>query len=1140
MNNLLKLLGASQLAQSFLKKQELANLSINQEALTLAGAFFTTADDIVVVKEDLYSAQLLYRNLLSWLGEEKVWLFGGEESLRVAAIANSPELKVQRIDTLANSFKAEKRIVVTHLGALILYLPDTTVFKEKIINLRVNDKVDRDDLKKRLLANGYGLVNRVDQPLVFSYRGNIVDVWPANFDYPLRIEFFDDEIESLRYFDSSQQTTLELTEQAECLPASDNIFTESDYQKITHKTQDLLAQEKKKLAASDYEELEHTINRDLLLIQEHSDENHLYRYRCYTDSVSILDYFPKATVVLSDYETLDNHYKNLLAEQIQYLRELYEDRQALLSFQHQFEWFRLLEKRKIVNFNKFYQADQVLNNDIIDISVANNSLKIKLREIFESSERKLFVINQHKLPELLDELIRQDIEYQIITEDDEISGDILVMPGDLQQGFYLRKEKLNVYTNKELFFEVIKTSRYEKKFTQAQVLSDYQELEIKDYIVHYHHGIGQYLGIVTRVQDGIHCDYLQILYRNNAMLYVPLEQFKLVRKYLSNEGISPKLSSLGSGEWRKTKEKISQNVQDIAERLMNLYAEREKTQGFAFSPDNEIQEQFENEFIYELTPDQKLATNEIKADMQSSKPMDRLLCGDVGFGKTEVAIRAACKAVLDGKQVAYLCPTTILSNQHYQTFSERFANYPVKIALLNRYVSDGEQKAIIKKLKNQEIDILIGTHRILSDDVLFKDLGLLIIDEEQRFGVLHKEKIKELKTNIDVLSLSATPIPRTLQMSLIGIRALSQLNTPPLYRISVQTSVIEKNTAVIKEVIHRELARSGQVFYLHNNIETIYTTARRLNQLVENAKVAVAHGRMDKEEIENVMLGFINKEYDVLVCTTIIETGIDIPNVNTILIDQADNFGLSQLYQIKGRVGRSSVLAYAYLMYNPQKQLSEVAVKRLKAIKDFAQLGSGYKIAMRDLTIRGAGDLLGPNQSGFINSVGIDLYLELLNEAILKKKGLYVEEPEEKDLSIKEVDGYIPKHFTDYDLEKINLYQEIEKCKKLSSLAALIDRTKDLYGRLPEAVSLLFEKRRLEILVKDKRVDNFRQLAKGVEIVFTKEYSSQLDGITLFEQMNKINVDIQLKFLREKVIVFIPENIDWLDVSIKVLEQTKL
>ena len=616
-----------------------------------------------------------------------------------------------------------------------------------------------------------------------------------------------------------------------------------------------------------------------------------------------------------------------------------------------------------------------------------------------------------------------------------------------------------------------------------------------------------------------------------------MEQFRLIRKFVSKEGASPKLNKLGSSEWEKTKKRISQNVAELAQRLVALYSLRSEDIGFAFSKDTPYQLQFEDDFDYDLTPDQKKAVDEIKQDMESAKPMDRLLCGDVGFGKTEVAIRAAFKAVVDNKQVAYLCPTTILSQQHFKTFKKRFRNYPVRIEVLNRFVPPQEQKKILQDLKDGNVDILIGTHRLLSKDVVFKDLGFLIIDEEQRFGVQHKEKIKELRTGIDVLSLSATPIPRTLQMSLIGVRSLSQLDTPPMNRMPVQTYVVEKNFNLIKEIIQREVARDGQVFYLYNNVKNIYATATKLRNELD-MEIGIAHGQMDREEIEDVMMRFTNNEYQVLVCTTIIETGIDIPNANTIIIEDADKFGLSQLYQIKGRVGRSDRLAYAYLLYSPQKQLSEIATKRLKSIKEFTQLGSGYKIAMRDLTIRGAGDMLGPQQAGFIDTIGIDMYIEMLHDAINEQKGIKKAVPKEIKRANVNVDAYIPSTFTDQDYEKITLYQQIDKVETKEELLAMMDMIEDNYGSLPKSVQLLFEKKRLDILINEANVENFKENAKDAELTFTEQWSKHADGVKLFEQITALSRDIVLRYTQNKIKIRFPKNKNWLKQVIEVLEMS--
>ena len=533
------------------------------------------------------------------------------------------------------------------------------------------------------------------------------------------------------------------------------------------------------------------------------------------------------------------------------------------------------------------------------------------------------------------------------------------------------------------------------------------------------------------------------------------------------------------------------------------------------------------------------AIREVKKDMESTKPMDRLLCGDVGFGKTEVAMVAAFKAINNLKQVAYLCPTTILPRQHYNTFTERFKVFPVKIALINRFVIESEQKRILKEVKEGKIDILIGTHRLLSQDVEFEDLGLLIIDEEQRFGVQAKEKIKELKRTIDVLSLSATPIPRTLQMSLIGVMSLSQLDTPPMNRMPIQTYVVEKNEYLVKEVIQRELARKGQVFYLHNNTASIYKVAAKLETQLPEARIAVAHGQMNRDEIEDVMYRFISGEYDVLVCTTIIETGIDISNANTIIIDKADTFGLSQLYQIRGRVGRSDRIAYAYLMHDPQRQLSEVATKRLQAIKDFTELGSGYKVALRDLTIRGAGDLLGEKQAGFINTVGMDMYLDMLQDALNEKKGIVVPHEEVVRKKISDVDGYIPENFAPQDYEKITLYQRIDKLKSLAQLSELEAEITDRYGKLPNAVKLLFEKKRIEVMLESYRFDRMDELEKECRLVLSEEFSQSVDGVKLFEQIMNLSSDIKLRYNHNKIALIFAKKKNWLQYVNRAMKKKK-
>ena len=670
---------------------------------------------------------------------------------------------------------------------------------------------------------------------------------------------------------------------------------------------------------------------------------------------------------------------------------------------------------------------------------------------------------------------------------------------------------MSVFTSKELFKKRVRHGRYANRYAEAVNLNSYEELKPGDYVVHDQYGIGQYVAIEKRRVNGIDCDYLRILYKGNDELLVPLSQFSLVRKYVSSEGAVPKLHKLGSKDWIETKKRVEESVNDVADRLLELYSARESNIGFAFSPDGEMQREFEATFDYDLTKDQIKATREVKDDMESPKPMDRLLCGDVGFGKTEIAIRAAFKAVNDNKQVAYLCPTTVLSIQHFNTFRKRLNDFPARVELLNRYVSPSEQKKILQDLKEGKIDILIGTHRLLSKDVKYKDLGLLIIDEEQRFGVEHKEKIKEMKNSIDVLSLSATPIPRTLQMSLIGIRGLSTLNTAPRDRYPVQTYVVTRSDNLVEEVIMRELERDGQVFYLYNNVERIYSVARKLEQDLPYARIDVAHGQMSSEEIEDAMLRFYNGETNVLLCTTIIETGLDVPNANTIIIDNAQNFGLSQLYQIKGRVGRSDRVAYAYLLIPEKKQLKETSLKRLDAIKEFTSLGSGYKIAMRDLTIRGAGDLLGAKQSGFIENVGLDLYLAMLNKAIRVKRGEEVEEEVTPNVNIP-LSSYIPEGFSDNDYEKLRLYHELDDIADKEALLDYYARIVDEYGRLPKEVETLFDKKRLELFVNLNLIDQVMNRNGTFTIILSKDYSDKIDGLKLFGYCNTLSRDIRIRY----------------------------
>lgn len=1131
MKDLLKVLSKNPAFQVFdQRKNILGNLNLNEEALMIASSFNKNKKPMLVVKNNLYTAQRLYESLTPLLKDE-VLLFSVEESLRVEAIAASPEQQASEIEVLDRLLENDNVVCITHTAGYTKFLPDPKIFKNYSYHIKVNDICSYENMIENLYYAGYQKVTYVDQPLCYASRGGIIDVYSMNYDYPIRIEFFDNEIESIRFFDIATKRTIKTIGSVEIIPASDILYSQTDNKKI-------ISTLKEKQSKVTNQELIDHIEDEIRLIEDRSKERHLSKYYAYLEKqFSIQDYMKNVDIIISSYDEVKQTFKRISEENIAYIQELQQLHMSLPIYHFCNDLDHI--SKDVMEISLFVNEKNPVFSQVEEISYLDISLQQKIKDIAKHKEEycilfSLKEIEQKQVKEILNDC---DITYDV---KESLNKGIHFINSEFNEGFICNYEKIMVYTSRELFDLVHHRNLHANKFKEAEVINHYLELENGDFVVHKLYGVGKYLGIVTREKDGIHKDYLRVVYKGNDELLIPLEQFKLIRKFVSKEGATPKLNKLGSGDWEKTKAKVSESVKELADRLVKLYSLREKHIGYAFSKDTPFQEEFESDFDYTLTVDQQTAIDEIKSDMEKDVPMDRLLCGDVGFGKTEVALRAAFKAVMDNKQVAFLCPTTILSQQHLKTAMKRFSNFPVTIKVVNRFVSSKEMKEIKMVLKEGKIDILIGTHRLLSKDIVFKDLGLLIIDEEQRFGVEHKEKIKELKTSIDVLSLSATPIPRTLQMSLIGIRSLSQLNTPPSNRMSVQTYVIEKNISLMKEVIERELSRDGQVFYLYNNVKEIYNVANRLQKEIKGLKVGVAHGKMHRDEIEDVMMKFTNKEYQVLVCTTIIETGIDIPNANTILIEDADHFGLSQLYQIKGRVGRSSRLAYAYLMYSPKKQLSEIAMKRLKSMKEFAKLGSGYKIALRDLTIRGAGDMLGPKQAGFIDTIGMDMYIEMLNDAIQESRGekVEVEEVEMKKANVK-IDAYIPETFEQEDYEKITLYQRMDNIMTKRELLSMQEEIIDTYGKLPKAVEMLFEKKKLDIMINEPHVDTFKENKQNIEIVFTKEWSDSIDGVKLFEKITTLSTDIKITYQNQKIAACLPKSNKYLPLLIEFISITQ-
>ena len=1069
---------------------------------------------IIVIKENNYIANRFADKIKPFLSDDELVTFLPEESLRSEEIASSYENRAERINALYEILTNKRvKVVVTSSYGFVRHLPEREALKNSIITINKGSQINREELIDRLIELGYEKNNRVETPMSFATRGYIVDVFSVNYQNPIRIEFFDNEIDSIRFFDVNSQRTIKEEKEVNIAFAKDVFFSSED----------------KDFLKKNIEVLSGEMELNLEYIYDNVFRTSQYYYYSFFKKQHLKDYFDDCLVYVSDKEKIHEHLKFLTEETVAYIQEMHEEKKLPLKFYVYADFDRQLLDQSILEGAPFKEVTSLVSE--VDLPYGNVEYLINIINTNKASY-KLLILSENEINEIKNVLNISGIDY---CENNYEKG-ICIFNGYIDAGFEVDDLDLVVYASSDLYKKKARSGRYVNKYQEAVSLNSYEELNSGDYVVHDQYGIGQYVSIETRKVAGIKQDYLRIIYKGNDELLVPLSQFKLVRKYVSKEGVVPKLHKLGSKEWQETKRKVEENVNDLAERLVMLYANREENIGFSYSKDTILHKEFADQFQYNLTFDQAKAIEDVREDMESSKPMDRLLCGDVGFGKTEVAIRAAFKAVYDKKQVAYLCPTTVLSLQHFNTFKERFSDFPIKVKLINRYVPEKEQKEIIKALKNGEIDILIGTHRLLSKDVQYKDLGLLIIDEEQRFGVEHKEKIKELKEGIDVLSLSATPIPRTLQMSLIGLRSLSTLNTPPQNRYPVQTYIVHKNDGLIKEVIERELERNGQVFYLFNNTDRIYSIASKIEKDIPYSSVGVVHGKMNSTDIEDVMVKFYKNEINVLICTTIIETGLDIPNANTIIIDNAQNFGLSQLYQIKGRVGRSDRVAYAYLLIPEKKQLNEAGEKRLEAIKEFTSLGSGYKIAMRDLTIRGAGDLLGPKQSGFIDNVGLDLYLMMLNTAIKQKKGEKVEVQEIKPNANIQIESYIPKGFNDNDYEKLNLYHELDMINTKSELLDYYLKVVDEYGKLPKEVEALFDKKRLELLINLHYLESVVTKGGIFIVTLTKEYSDNIDGLRLFEYCNNLSKDIVINYKRNKLEFSISNQNDYSSILLELIE----
>ncbi|HLR08580.1 MAG TPA: transcription-repair coupling factor [Bacillota bacterium] len=1111
-----------------MKEQLAAGLSGSARSLFVSIVNESINKPILLVTHQLVQAQQLYDDLSEFSDKTDVYLYPVNELIASEVAVASPELKAARIDALTQWVQKKSGILIAPVAALKRMLPPQTYWQNYQLPFHFGETIDIKAYLQALVDMGYEQVDMVDTPGEFSRRGGIIDIYPVTEAYPVRIELFDDEIDSIRFFDAETQRSLEKINAIRIGPATEMLLTNEDMVSGSHRLEKALADTLKNMQKQEAKEaLVASIEHDIDRLKNIESFQEMYKYIgfLYEEPASLLDYLPdNGLIIFDEMSRIQETAIHLDKEEAEWYSSLLEANEMVRGATFSFNWNELWDR---IEHQRIYmsvflrhipntQPQNIVNLSTRAMQEFHGQMNLFKNELNRWNKGGFSVIvlalDESRAEKIHSIFMDYGIEANIAHTLSLPVYQPTIVVGDLSNGIEMPMHKLVLITENELFKKRTKRPRKRQKLSNAERIKSYQELKVGDYVVHTDHGIGKYLGIETLKVGGKHKDYMLIKYSGDDKLYVPIEQIDLVQKFVGSEGKEPKLYKLGGSEWKKVKRKVQSSVEDIADDLIKLYAERQARKGHAFSPDTDMQRAFEAAFPYQETQDQLRCIEEIKQDMERERPMDRLLCGDVGYGKTEVAIRAAFKAVADGKQVAFLVPTTILAQQHLETLQERCQDFPVTIGMLSRFRTAKQQKETIDGLRKGTIDIVIGTHRLLSKDVQYNDLGLLIVDEEQRFGVKHKEKIKQLKTNIDVLTLTATPIPRTLHMSMLGVRDLSVIETPPENRFPIQTYVAEFNPILIREAIEREMARGGQVFFLYNRVENIDKMARDIGMLVDNARIGIAHGQMNETELENVMFGFLEGEFDVLVSTTIIETGVDIPNVNTLIVYDADRMGLSQLYQLRGRVGRSNRVAYAYFTYQKDKVLSEVAEKRLQAIKEFTELGSGFKIAMRDLSIRGAGNLLGAEQHGFIDSVGFDMYSQMLKDAIeARKEGKNIEDvqPFEPELSLA-VDAYIPDTYIPDEKQKIAMYKQFRAISDRDDVADLQDELIDRFGDYPEEVSHLFTVSYLKMLAKRERIASIHEKNKKIELLVDENRSQQIDGAKLFELANEFGRDVQL------------------------------
>ena len=1078
----------------------------------IASDFIMGSKTLFVVLPTLTLAQKYYDSLASILPEEDVLFFPADELVSAEMISATGDFLFERIQTLYTLMKEDKKLVIANVHGAIKYEMSKDKWLKSCFELHTGDTFDMKELSSLLVSLGYEMTFTTNRTGQFSKRGSIIDLFPLGMEEPIRLDFFGDEIESIKVYDVDSQRSIKKIDSCTILPVSEFIYNEEEFKLAKSKISSFLAGFN--LSALEDE----MYKRDLENLSLHKSLNTLSRYLRFflNDGYTLFDFKENKKIYFIDPVKDNEAYSNLLFD--------LEDSCGRLggySLSHM-DMFKpikeILDKGNVFieGLRSMGECDYLVNAKPIEPYKGNP--KLILQDLLDYRVRKKLIIscnNKERLEKLNNLLEEHGLVLVDIDTIDKLSvGQIHYTKSPLPS-FDMVAGELMVISEATIFdtFYRPKKIKYKSIYKNATKISHYDELSIGDYVVHYDYGIGKYMGLKTVTQRGISRDFIYIMYANNSALMLPLEKISTMMKYASKDTEGIVIHELGGTAWARQKARVRKRVHDISDELISLYAQRQAAQGFSFPKDSPLQEEFEDDFEYDLTIDQKRAIDDIKRDMESDRPMDRLVCGDVGYGKTEVALRAAFKAVLGGKQVAVLAPTTILARQHYYTFKNRMEKYGARVELLNRFIPMKKQREIIEGIALGSVDVVIGTHRLLSKEVEYLDLGLLIVDEEQRFGVTHKEKIKALKVNVDCITLTATPIPRTLQMSVMGIKDLSMIETPPKNRYPIQTYVLERNDRIIRDSIERELARGGQVFYLYNRVDTILDMQEHLHELVPEARICVGHGKLSREELEDVVTDFIDKKYDVLLCTTIIETGIDMPDTNTLIIHDADRLGLSQMYQIRGRVGRSSKIAYAYLMYEPRKVLTPESEKRLETIKEFNELGSGFKIAMRDLSIRGSGDLLGEEQSGFVESVGIDIYLKILEEEIEKKKHpekiSFDEEKKKEDISMVTplVSRTIQSNYIDNDDTKIEIHKKIDAINSIAGLHQLEAELLDRFGEISEELYLYMYEKLLKSYCKQLHIYRM-DTSKPTSVTYFMEadQSKKKDGNLMFQEAYKAKV----------------------------------